>query len=164
VRILGIDPGTARVGYGVIEGEEEVRLVNQGVLSFPCHLALAQRMNLLYLRMLDISREFNPDEVAIEEPFFSQNAHSALTIGRAEAVAILAFSLQHIPVCVYTPTQIKMAVTSYGGSGKGQVQEMVRLLLGLPSPPPSDAADALACAICHWQQKRVADLIHDSRG
>ncbi len=164
MRVLGIDPGTAKLGYGVIEGKEEFRLVNLGVLSLSCHLPLAQRINLLYLKMLEVGREFYPDEVAIEEPFFSQNARSALTIGRAEAAAILAFSLQHIPVCVYTPTQIKMAVTNYGRSSKEQVQEMVRLLLSLSEAPPSDAADALACAICHWQQKRITTIIHDSRG
>ena len=162
--MLGIDPGTAKLGYGVIEGKEEFRFVNLGVLNFSYHTPLAQRINLLHLKMLEIGREFCPDEVAIEGPFFSQNVRSALAIGRAEAAAILAFSLQHIPVCVYTPTQIKMAVTDYGRSSKEQVQEMVRLLLDLPCAPPCDAADALACAICHWQQKRITNIIHDSRG
>jgi crossover junction endodeoxyribonuclease RuvC len=162
LRILGIDPGTVKLGYGIIEGGDEITLIDLGVLSFSYHIPLAQRMNLLYLRVSEVGREFYPDEVAIEEPFFSQNARSALAIGRAEAVVMLAFSLQHIPVCVYTPTQTKMAVTNYGRSSKEQVQEMVRILLNLPCAPPSDAADALACAICHWQQKKVADIIHDS--
>lgn len=155
MRILGIDPGTTILGYGVVDGEEEMCMVCCGVLNFPPQTPIEERLRSLYTKLSEIIAEHQPDEVAIEEPFVGHNIRSALAIGRAQAVAILAAANQGLPVHRYSPAQIKQQVTSYGGSDKEQVQEMVRIQLGLPQPPqPSDAADALATAICHFQQSR----------
>jgi len=155
MRVLGVDPGTITLGYGVVDGEEQICLVCCGVLNFSPKTPIEERLRSLYTRLSEIIIEHQPDEVAIEEPFVGQNIRSALAIGRAQAVAILAAANQGLPVHRYSPAQIKQQVTSYGGSDKEQVQEMVRIQLGLPqSPQPSDAADALATAICHLQQSR----------
>ncbi len=126
-----------------------------GVLKFPPKIPIEERLCSLYTRLSEIIAEHHPDEVAIEEPFVGHNIRSALAIGRAQAVAILAAAKQGLSVYRYSPAEIKQQVSNYGGSSKEQMQEMVRIQLGLLQPPqPKDAADALAVAICHLQQSR----------
>jgi crossover junction endodeoxyribonuclease RuvC len=159
MRILGIDPGTVNLGYGVVDDGQEMRMVDYGVLSFSRYARLEERLRSIYDGLSQIVAKHHPDEVAIEEPFAGCNIHSALAIGRAQAIAILVAANQRLPVHCYSPAQIKQQVTSYGGSDKKQVQEGVRMLLGLQeSPQPGDASDALAVAICHIQQSRLDKL------
>jgi len=160
MRILGIDPGTISMGYGVVDEEGEISLVDCGALTTPPSASLAERLHTLYLGLIDIIARYQPSEAAIEEPFVAKNVRSALTMGQAIGVATVAMAEKGIPVYQYTPNQVKLAVTNYGHSGKRQIQEMVRIQLGLSSPPePSDAADALAVAICHIQERRLSRIV-----
>ena len=161
MRVLGIDPGTQVMGYGVVEGDgEEMALVDCGALSPPRGSDLGQRLNYLFNGVVEVISRCRPQEVAVEEPFVHKNARSALVVGRAQAVAILAAAAQGLPVAYYSPRQVKQRVASYGASDKEQVQEMVRLQLDLSEVPhPADAADALAVAICHLGESRVAKLV-----
>ena len=159
--ILGIDPGTITMGYGVIEvKQDDISLVCCDSLSSPSRSPMGQRLAFLYDNLSEIISRYQPDAVAIEQPFVAKNARSALVIGKAQAVAILAAAKQGIPAYEYTPTQVKQRVTSYGASSKEQVKEMVRLQLGLAeAPSSSDAADALAVAICHSREIHFKDLL-----
>ncbi len=161
MRVLGIDPGTLNLGYGVVDEDgERVAMVDCGVLSVSAKVPVEKRLFTLYKKLGEIVARYRPDEVAIEEPFVAGNARSALAVGRAQAIAILAAADNNLPVFRYLPTQVKQQVTDYGSSSKGQVQEMVRVQLGLPRVPhSSDAADALAVAICHLQQRHVDRLL-----
>ncbi|MCJ7515157.1 MAG: crossover junction endodeoxyribonuclease RuvC [Dehalococcoidia bacterium] len=161
MRVLGIDPGTLNMGYGVVDEDAgEMAMVDYGVVSLSSKIPVEKRLSSLYKKLVEIVARHQPDEVAIEEPFVAGNVRSALAIGRAQAIAILAAANKNLPVFRYLPTQVKQQVTDYGGSGKEQVQEMVRLQLGLAErPEPSDAADALAVAICHLHQKHIEILL-----
>jgi crossover junction endodeoxyribonuclease RuvC len=156
MRILGVDPGTIRLGYGVVDSEEEMHMVDCGIINLSTRLPMEERLHSLYSELSKIIANHKPDEVAIEEPFIGHNVRSAFAIGKAQAIAILAAVNQGVPIYYYSPAKIKEQVTSYGQSDKQQVQEMVRVQLGLSElPQPSDAADALAVAMCHIQQKRL---------
>ncbi len=161
MRVLGIDPGTINLGYGVVDEEGAVmRIVGYGVLNLSTKVPVEKRLASLYRKLDEIVARYQPDEVAIEEPFVAGNARSALAVGRAQAIAILAAATKNLPIFRYLPAQVKQQVTDYGGSNKQQVQEMVKIQLGLPQPPkPSDAADALAVAICHLQQRHLDRLL-----
>ena len=161
MRILGVDPGTITMGYGVIEAEEdEITLIHYGALSNLVRSSIGERLNYLYQELVKIISHYQPDAVAVEQPFMAKNPKSALAIGRAQAIAILAAANRRIPVYEYTPAQIKQQVANYGASSKEQVQEMVRFQLGLSCvPEPSDAADALAVAMCHQREIRLSDLL-----
>jgi crossover junction endodeoxyribonuclease RuvC len=161
MRVLGIDPGTLNLGYGVVDEEGVgMTMVDCGVLSLPSKVPVEKRLSSLYKKLGEIVARYRPDEVAIEEPFVAGNARSALAVGRAQAIAILAAANKNLPVFRYLPAQVKQQVTDYGGSSKEQVQEMVRLQLGLAQPPrSSDAADALAVAICHLHQRHIDRLL-----
>jgi len=161
MRVLGIDPGTLNLGYGVVDEDAgEMAMVDCGVVSLSSKVPVEQRLSSLYKKLVEIVARHQPDEVAIEEPFVAGNVRSALAIGRAQAIAMLAAANKNLPVFRYLPTQVKQQVTDYGGSSKEQVQEMVRLQLGLAErPQPSDAADALAVAICHLHQKHIETLL-----
>jgi len=154
--ILGVDPGTINLGYGVVDGEEEMHMVDCGVIKSPSRLPMEQRLRSLYYELSKIIAKHKPSEVAIEEPFIGHNVRSAFAIGRAQAIAILAAVNQGLPIYCYSPAEVKQQITSYGQSDKQQVQEMVSVQLGLSELPElSDAADALAVAICHIQQRRL---------
>ncbi|MFC2123033.1 crossover junction endodeoxyribonuclease RuvC [Bacteroidota bacterium] len=162
MRVLGIDPGTIIMGYGVVDsGEGEVVLVKYGVLKSPLHSTIGERLSYLYNGLLEVISDYEPDVVAVEQPFvMSRNVKSALAIGKAQAVAILAAANRQLQAYEYTPTQVKQRVADYGASSKEQIQEMVRLQLGLPEvPQPSDAADALAVAICHLHEIYWGNLL-----
>ena len=163
MRVLGIDPGTITMGYGVIESrDDEVALVDYGALSTPPRSPIGERLSYLYNELLEIISQCQPDAVAIEQPFMAKNAQSALAVGRAQAVAILAAANRGIPSYNYTPTQVKQRVANYGASSKEQIQEMVKLQLGLSQvPEPSDAADALAVALCHLREVHLERLLAD---
>ncbi|MFQ5934720.1 MAG: crossover junction endodeoxyribonuclease RuvC [Dehalococcoidia bacterium] len=161
MRVLGIDPGTVRMGFGVLdERDGKTSLTQCGVLKAPADLPIEARLQQLYDALLEIVDEWRPDQVAIEEPFVNRNVRSAMMVGEAKAVAILAATGRGVPVSRYAPRQVKQAVTSYGGSDKEQVQEMVRLQLGLDTPPePLDASDAIAVALCHLQQASLGRIL-----
>lgn len=161
MRVLGIDPGTIRMGYGVLdESDDGTALVQCGVLTAPSDLPVEKRLYQLHSALLEIVDQHQPDQMAIEEPFVHRNVRSAMMVGEAKAIAILAASIRDVPVFHYAPRQVKQAVTSYGGSDKEQVQEMVRLQLGLAEPPkPLDASDAIAVALCHLHQAHVDRLL-----
>ncbi|MCX6004457.1 MAG: crossover junction endodeoxyribonuclease RuvC [Chloroflexi bacterium] len=165
MRILGIDPGTLNMGYGVVEetGGNCISMICCGVISVPQKIPVEQRLCLLHEKLSGIIAEFYPEEAAVEEPFIAGNVRSALAIGRAQAVAILAATQAKLPVYRYMPTQIKQMVTNYGRSSKDQVQQVVKLQLGVTDlPEASDAADALAVAICHLNQRHLNQIL--SRG
>jgi len=149
------------MGYGVIESrDDEITPIDYGALNSPMRSPIGKRLSYLYSELVGIISRYQPDAVAVEQPFVARNARSALAIGRAQAVAILAAANQGIPTYEYTPAQIKQRVADYGGSSKEQIQEMVKLQLGLSQvPQPSDAADALAVAICHLRETHLEQLL-----
>ncbi len=165
MKILGIDPGTMVMGYGVIESEDdEIALVDFGAITSPERSKIGERLSHLYNELLKIIQRHKPDAVAVEQPFVAKNVRSAMAIGRAQAIALLAAAGRGIPTFEYTPTQIKQRVANYGASSKEQIQEMVRLQLGLAEvPQPNDAADALAVAMCHLQEMHVSNLLASQR-
>jgi len=161
MKVLGIDPGTITMGYGVIEGrDDEIALIDCGALTSRERSPIGERLSYLYQELLEIIQHHKPEAVAVEQPFMAKNARSALAIGRAQAVALLAAANKGIPTYEYTPAQIKQRVANYGASSKEQIQEMVRLQLGLAEvPQPNDAADALAVAICHLREIHLSNLL-----
>jgi len=161
MRVLGVDPGTLRMGYGLIdEVNGDVSMVECGILTLPQSVPLEKRLHRFYLELFGIMKSFEPEEVAVEEPFVALNVRSALALGRSQAVAIIAAIECDLPVFRYSPTQVKQQVTNYGRSSKSQVEAMVKVQLDLTDlPQPSDASDALAVALCHLQQRRLKALI-----
>lgn len=149
--ILGIDPGTAIMGYGLIEKKgHQITPLTYSCWRTPANTPLAERLLKLYQRLEEFILEYRPDHLAVEELFFNRNTTTALAVGHARGIVLLAAAQQGIPVYEYTPLQVKQAVAGYGKAEKQQVQMMVRALLGLKEiPKPDDAADALAIAICH---------------
>ena len=151
--ILGIDPGLARLGYGVIEVDGDKRRVIQfGMLTTPAGVPMPKRLQQLWRGMNQLMDIYKPDEVAFEELFFARNVTTALMVGAARGAAIIAAAEYTENLYEYTPMQIKQAVTGYGKADKKQMQQMVKLLLHMEeTPKPDDAADAIACAITHAQ-------------
>jgi crossover junction endodeoxyribonuclease RuvC len=151
VRIFGIDPGSERTGYGCIESDgSRHRLVLCGAISSRAGASFTDKLLDIHRRLTTIMADCHPDCVAIENLFHAVNVRSALKLGHARGVAMLAAVEAGVPVMEYTPAEIKRVVVGYGRAEKHQVQRMVKLILGLPAPPsPHDAADALAVAICH---------------
>jgi crossover junction endodeoxyribonuclease RuvC len=164
MKILGVDPGTIVMGYGVILSEgDKIELISYGAIKTKGHTAISDRLSLLYRELNKVIAKYKPDVVAIEQPFVAKNVSSALAVGRAQAVAILAAANSLLPSFEYTPSQVKQRVSNYGASSKEQIQEMVRLQLGLSIiPEPSDAADALAVALCHLQEVHLNQLLAES--
>lgn len=149
--ILGIDPGTAITGYGVIRVEHNKHTVlGYGAIRTPAKQATPLRLETIYAELSRLIAEFEPQCLAVEELFFNKNVGSALAVGQARGVAILAGSHAGLPIFEYTPLQVKTAVTGYGRASKEQVAYMVKMLLGLAEmPKPDDVTDALAICICH---------------
>lgn len=164
MRVLGIDPGTAATGYGVVEEREGgLHAVRFGAITSPARLPFAQRLLRIYRELRTLLTDIRPDCAAVEAVFFARNVQSALRLGQARGVALLALAEAGIPIHEYSALEIKQAVTSYGQAQKAQVQAMVRLLLHLPEAPhPADAADALAVAICHQQAARLQARLRTS--
>lgn len=149
MRIIGIDPGTGILGFGVIDAEgARVKLVDAGVITTPAHTPLPDRLEDIYNSLTDIIRDTKPEVMAIEKLFFARNVTTAMSVAHARGVAMLTGKQAGLRLEEYTPQQIKQSMTGYGKADKKQMQEMVRLQLGLKEvPKPDDAADALATAI-----------------
>jgi crossover junction endodeoxyribonuclease RuvC len=163
IRVLGLDPGIAMMGYGVIEDNNgNLTAIEYGGLSTPAKQATSQRLRTLYEGIIAIIERHNPKEVAVEL-FVARNLRTALMVGQARGVALLAAANKSLPVYDYTPLQVKQRVSGYGRGEKRQIQEMVRMQLGLDCiPEPDDAADALAVAICHISEARLSRLLANS--
>ncbi len=162
--ILGIDPGTATMGWGVVRSEAKgsrLRYVQHGAITTPPDWPMPRRLGRLFDGVTELVAGYRPDAVAVEELFFNTNVTTAITVGQARGVALLAaYRASHpVEVAEYTPLEVKQAITSYGRADKRQVQEMVRSLLNLREvPKPDDAADGLAIAITHAFSSRVTPL------
>lgn len=162
--ILGIDPGTAITGFGVLADDRgDARSIDFGVIRTPAEDPLPRRLQTLYDELRALLERHRPHAVAVEELFFAKNARTALTVGHGRGVVLLAAAQSGAQIFQYKPAEVKQAVTGYGNAEKRQIQEMVRLLLGLDDiPRPDDAADALAVALCHFQSARFRSPLADS--
>ncbi len=156
MRIIGIDPGTGILGFGVIEADgQKLQLVDAGVIRTPVHEDDAVRLETIYQELTDIIVAAKPQIMSVEKLFFARNVTTAMTVSQARGVVLLCARLAQLEIFEYTPMQIKQAVTGYGKADKKQMQEMVRVLLNLKEiPKPDDAADALAAAITHAGMRR----------
>jgi len=155
--VLGIDPGIATTGYGLVRDREDGSLesVLYGTIRTPASVAAHQRLSILFHQLNDLLLLHRPDSCAVEKLFFQSNVKTAIAVGQARGVTMLAISEASLDVFEYTPNEVKQAVAGYGSADKKQVQEMVRVLLALPEiPRPDDAADALAVAIAHLHTRR----------
>ena len=169
MRVLGIDPGTLRMGYGVLasssagEGGDQPRADDYGVIALPSTMPLEQRLYQLHTHVLNLIHIFNPDAVAVEEPFVGKGERQfigpAIAVGQAQALVLIAAASQGLPVFRYSPAQVKLAVTDYGAASKEQMQRAIAATLGLREIPESDAADALSVGLCHLMQGQVAALL-----
>jgi crossover junction endodeoxyribonuclease RuvC len=157
MRVLGLDPGTATTGFGVVEGDgDTLRLVEYGAILTPADTPMPERLRLIYLRVTDILSRLRVEAVSVEKLFFNKNVRTALSVGQGRGVALLTAANAGVPVFEYTPLEVKQAIVGYGRATKDQIQQMVRMLLELDHVPhPDDAADALAIAICHLQSARM---------
>src|SRR3954454_11111999 len=167
MRIFGIDPGSERTGYGCVETDgRRHRLIVCGALTAPASATFPERLHVIHSGLVTLLADCRPDCVAIENIFHAKNVRSALRLGHARGVALLAASAAGVPIAEYTPAEIKRAVVGFGRAEKPQVGQMVRLLLGLDTvPSPHDAADAIAVAICHIHSctGSIADAVTPSR-
>jgi crossover junction endodeoxyribonuclease RuvC len=156
MRILGIDPGTGILGFGIIEATKgKAALVDGGVIRTPVHEDDAVRLQTIYEELTDIITNTHPEVMSVEKLFFARNVTTAMTVAQARGVVLLCGKQANMKIYEYTPMQIKQAITGYGKADKKQMQEMVRVLLGLPEiPKPDDAADAIAAALTHAQTVR----------
>ena len=158
---LGIDPGTAATGYGLVRLEPDGSLlaVKYGVITTPKNTPAPERLAMLYNQLQELLNEHKPDTAAVEKLFFQRNVTTAISVGQARGVVLLSLAQAGLEVFEYTPNEVKQAVAGYGSAGKRQMQEMVRVLLALDDiPRPDDAADALAVAICHLHSARTLHL------
>ncbi len=162
MRVLGVDPGTITLGYGIVESlNNDTSMIKYGALKTASRSSIGERLSFLYVELLNIINEYSPGAVAVEQPFVAKNARTAFVIGRAQAVVFLAAATSHLPCFEYTPAEIKQRVANYGASSKEQIQQMVMLQLKLACiPEPDDAADALAVALCHLQVRHLDDLLN----
>lgn len=151
LRILGIDPGLATVGFSIVDVEKsKMKLVTCGVISTPAHTSLSSRLDRIFGDMNELISSFSPDVMSIEELFFNTNITTGIAVAHARGVILLSAYRAGVQVFEYTPLQVKQAVVGYGRAEKNQVIDMVRRILALPAAPkPDDAADAVALAICH---------------
>jgi len=157
---LGFDPGTALLGYGAIRGTNEPSLIDVGVIETDSHAAMPDRLLTLHKEVSALIAEFHPDTVAVEKLFFARNVTTAIAVGQARGVILLAAAQAGVDVAEYSPSEVKFAVAGYGKAAKKQMQEMVRIILGMEfAPHPDDAADALAIALCHAQTAPFAARI-----
>ncbi|RKX54358.1 MAG: crossover junction endodeoxyribonuclease RuvC [Thermotoga sp.] len=156
MKIMGIDPGFGRIGYGVIEVmRNKMEVVDYGLIETPASSDIPTRLDMLYDSIKRCIKKIKPSEVAVETIYLTKNQKTAVGVSQARGVILLAIHQCHIPIFDYTPLQVKIAVTGYGKATKEQVQQMVQRLLNLPIiPKPDDVSDALAIAICHSSSRR----------
>jgi crossover junction endodeoxyribonuclease RuvC len=158
---IGIDPGTAITGYGLVREEQDgsLSVVDYGVIQTSADDSMPERLVQLYYNLKDVIDLHSPQSGAVEKLFFARNVRTALTVGQARGIALLALAESGVALAEYSPNEIKQAVVGYGGADKNQVQKMVQALLDLDQiPQPDDAADALAVAICHLHSARMRSL------
>ena len=162
--VLGIDPGTATTGWGMVKRQEDaLTLLDYGTVSTAQDTPAPQRLQIIYRELGHVISRHEPDAAAVEKLFFSRNVRTALSVGQARGVALLAMANADLDIHEYTPLEVKQAVVGYGRATKEQVQEMVKMLLGLDSvPQPDDAADAIAVAICHIHSARMLSLAREA--
>ena len=155
--ILGIDPGTAIAGYGILQSDgDELALIAYGAITTPSNWEMPRRLQHIYAELITLIAKYQPTDAVVEKLFFSKNVRTALSVGQARGVALLAAAQSGVSIHEYTPLQVKQAVVGYGRADKNQIQQMVKMLLQLDSiPQPDDAADALAIAICHAHSARL---------
>ncbi|MBI5357241.1 crossover junction endodeoxyribonuclease RuvC [Candidatus Saccharibacteria bacterium] len=158
MRILGIDPGTGIVGFGVIEKTgSKLHMIDAGVIRTDSRLNDSERLKIIYDELSGIIEENKPEVMAVEKLFFAQNVTTAMSVSQARGVILLCGEQNKLPVFEYTPLQIKQAITGYGKAEKSQIQEMVKVILKLKEiPKPDDCADALACAITQANSSNIA--------
>jgi crossover junction endodeoxyribonuclease RuvC len=159
--VIGIDPGTASTGYGLIRqlSNGQLQLIDYGLISTAAGQPLSTRLLDLYTSLTDVLKKYQPDFAAVEKLFFQRNVSTALMVGQARGVAMLTMAIADIPVDEYTPSEVKLAVSGYGNADKQQMQAMVKTLLTMDHlPKPDDAADALAVAICHCHSQKIRHL------
>jgi crossover junction endodeoxyribonuclease RuvC len=166
VLVLGIDPGLATTGYGLVrENEQGLQAIAYGIVTTRPDQALTERLQTLYRELSALIAQHRPDTAAVEELFFSRNVRTAMSVGQARGVALLALADAGLSVTEYTPLTIKQSISGYGGADKHQMQMMVQRLLDLNDVPrPDDAADALAVAICHLHSAKWSRLVEGSHG
>jgi crossover junction endodeoxyribonuclease RuvC len=160
VKVFGIDPGSARTGYGCVQSDgSRHRMIVCGAITIPVTHAFPEKLRTIHVELGILIARHQPDVVAIENLFHAVNARSALKLGHARGVAMLAAVEAGVPIFEYTPAEVKQSVVGYGRAEKGQVQSMVQLLLGLSEPPaPFDASDALAIAVCHLHRMNLGGV------
>ncbi len=160
MRILGIDPGIAIVGYGVVDKiNNSYKPVIFDAILTKAHTPLEERIQIIYNKMVEIIDEYKPEAISVEELFFNNNAKTAFAVGQARGVILLAAVQKNVPIYEYTPLQVKQALTGYGRADKNQIQQMMKSMLGLSAvPKPDDVADALAIAVCHGNSIRFNSL------
>jgi len=161
VVVLGIDPGIAALGWGIINRTEEVtyKVEAYGCINTDKRSLFSRRLEEIHKKLSKIIKKYKPDIAAIEQLFFAKNVKTAISVGEARGVAILAAVQANLPVAEYTPLQVKQALVGYGRAEKKQMQKMLKILLGLKDiPQPDDAADALAVALCHLNSQKMAKL------
>lgn len=165
MRVLGIDPGSETLGWGVVEGSgSNYSLVDHGVVRSSTKLAFSKRLQNVYNGVADVIDRFQPDTLAVEDTFYAVNVSVALKLGQVRGVMLLLAEQRGLAIAEYSPRLIKQTVVGYGNAEKHQVQEMVKVLLKMRSvPTPHDAADALAIAICHFHHARMQEKIRNSK-
>ncbi len=165
MRVLGIDPGSLKSGYGLVDEQQgQLTVVDYGVIRTVPDTPLAQRLLLISARLQELIARHAPDEVAVEDVFVAKNAQSSLKLGQARGAILLTVAQAGLPVAEYTPLEVKQSAVGYGRADKEQVQQMVKVLLRLKEiPTPDDAADALAIAICHHHSVKVRHQIEGRR-
>jgi len=162
--VIGIDPGTAITGYGLIKEHDDgsLTVIDYGVIRTAPENNMPNRLLLLHRKLKEVLLLHRPDSAAVEKLFFQKNVRTAISVGQARGVALLGLAEENLPIYEYTPLEIKQAVTGYGGADKNQVQQMVRAILDLDEiPQPDDAADALAVAICHVHSVHLQTLLEE---
>jgi len=160
--IMGIDPGIAISGYGLVFSEsKDSKIIEYGVIKTSEKLETPQRLRQIYEGYLSLIKQYKPDVVAIEELFFNKNAKTIISVGQARGAALLAAALYDIEVFEYTPLQVKQAIVGYGRADKHQVQQMIKIFFHLDElPKPDDAADALAVAVCHMNSYKLGKILY----
>ena len=164
--VLGIDPGIAITGYGIIRTDtrNDIECVDYGVITTKSTLDDSERLHILYDALTELIHNHRPDSSAVEKLFFQKNVKTAFSVGQARGVAILTLAQAHLPISEYTPNEVKQTVCGYGNAGKQQVQRMVQTLLNLDElPKPDDAADALAVAICHINHQTFNNFVNRTK-
>ncbi len=164
--VLGIDPGTATTGFGLVEDDEagEARLIRYGAILTPAGGPMPERLQSIHQEVTALIRAAAPESVAVEELFFSRNVTTALSVGQARGVVLLAAAQAGLTVYEYKPNEVKQALVGYGNADKKQIQEMLRIMLRLDEiPRPDDAADAVAVAVCHLHSMRLRKLLGEGR-